>query len=550
MKNLFFLRWLLIVIFGVFLTRAVDLMLVRGAYYRNLADNNRVRIIDTPSARGRILTSTGEELAQNSVSYFNLAGEKITRQQALDLEARGGEVIKNWVREYPFGEMTAHLTGYIGEADKDEVEQASSMFGTYKGRGGLEEFYDHWLRGENGRRIIEVGVNEKVVRELGKKDPVPGSDLITSLDLDWQKSVWQAMEGKKGTAIILNPDNGEILAMASYPSFDPNLFTTNRNEKKIVEILNDDQFPILNRAIGGVYPPGSTFKIVTAAAGLEEGVIDADKKVEDTGVLRVGQWTYANWYWTSHGRTDGMVDLVKAIQRSNDIYFYKVGEWLGINSLVKWAEKFNFSKKTGVDLAGEVSGLFPDPKWKQQAKGESWFLGNTYHAAIGQGDLTATPLQVALETAVIANGGKLCSPHFGLNYTEGSDLGKNYCRSLDISKDHIQLIKQGMIAACRPGGTASIFFDFDGGELGCKTGTAEISKATKDTHAWFTLFYQPKSNTTEVLPSDSSDGVNPDQVVITVLLERGGGGATDAAPVAKEIIERYEGRYEEPAPTP
>jgi penicillin-binding protein 2 len=206
-----------------------------------------------------------------------------------------------------------------------------------------------------------------------------------------------------------------------------------------------------------------------------------------------------------------------------------------------WARKFNMGKDTGIDLPGEVTGLLPTPDWKKKVKGESWFLGNTYHVAIGQGDLTVTPLQIALETALVANGGKLCIPHL-------KQMENGECKMLNIKTEHINLIKQGMIDACSPGGTAFPFFDFnekqpDQRKVACKTGTAEIGDNSGNTHAWFTLFYSPKS-------SNTLDSVMSNQVVITVLLERGGSGAYDAAPVAKEIIERYEDRYQEPTPKP
>ncbi len=545
-----FLRWLLIAVFGVFLTRTVDLMLVRGAYYRDLADNNRVRRITIPAARGRILTADGQELAQNNVVYYDLSGEEISRDIALEHEAKGRSIVREWVREYPFGEMTAHLTGYLGEANREEVNQERSMFGSKVGRAGLEEFYDKYLRGKNGQKIIEVGVDEATIRELGKSEPEPGEDLVVNIDLKWQEAVWQALKGKKGAVVVLNPEDGGILGLASYPSFDPNYFTINRDEDEITTALNNDQLPMLNRAVGGAYPPGSTFKMITAVAGLEEGEIDENKLVEDTGVLRVGEWTYANWYWTDYGRTDGMVNLVKAIQRSNDIYFYKVGEWVGVEDLMTWADTFGWGDKTGIDLPGETAGLLPNPDWKEKNKGEPWFLGNTYHVAIGQGDLTATPLQVAMETAVIANGGKLCKPHLSLG---PSTSEVNSCQLLDISRENINLIKRGMVAACSAEGTAFPFFEMNedlprNGRVACKTGTAEIGANIEDTHAWFTMFYD--SNSSEVLRSNSSDGVTEGNVVITVLLERGGSGSYDAAPVAKEIIERYEGTYEEKTASP
>ncbi len=541
------IRWLLILVFGLFLTRAVDLMLVRGAYYRSLADNNRVRKIIIPASRGRILTVDNEKLAQNNVSYFDFNGEKISREKALELEAQEVEVVKEWIREYPFDKMTAHLTGYLGEADEKEVNTNENLkLGSLVGRGGLEEYYDDLLRGEDGEKVIEVGVDEGIIRELGKREPMSGQDLIISLDLDWQRAVWKAMGDKKGAGIVLNPENGGVLGLVSKPSYDPNYFTINRDESEIKRILNNDQLPMLNRAVGGLYPPGSTFKMITAAAGLEEGKISADTKIKDTGVIKVGEWTYANWYWTDYGRKEGMVDLVKAIQRSNDIYFYKVGERVGIESLMDWTQKFGWGQLTGIDLPAESAGLLPTPDWKEKAKGESWFLGNTYHVAIGQGDLTATPLQVAVETAVIASGGQLCTPHL-------SKRENDKCKTLNVKFEHIDLIKQGMISACSSGGTAFPFFEMNENQrqIACKTGTAEIDDRSDDTHAWFTLFYQPQCpKTSEVDGTASCEVDSEQQVVITLFLERGGSGSSDAAPVAKEIIQRYEGTYEDEKPTP
>ncbi len=546
-------KWILIFIFGVFFTRVVDLMLVRGAYFRDLADNNRVRLVRIPAARGKILTPEGEELAYNNVFYSTVDGNEISRQKALEQEARGEEIKKKWVREYPLGEITAPLTGYLGEATEEEVDNKEAKFKSLVGRAGLEEYYDEFLRGEDGEKIVEVGVDERVIRELGKKEPIPGDDLIVSLDLDWQNAVWKALKGNKGSVVILDPADGSILSMVSSPSYDPNYFTIKRDDRKISQILTDSDKPMLNRAVGGVYPPGSVFKMITATAGLEKGEIDAEKEVEDTGVLKVGEWQYRNWYWTEYGRKEGMVNLVKAIQRSNDIYFYKVGEWVGINALMNWAKNFGWGEKTGIDLPGEAAGLLPTPDWKLETKGERWFLGNTYHVAIGQGDLTATPLQVALETAVIANGGKLCRPHLSLNSMANE---VDNCQQLDISRQNIDLIKQGMVDACSSGGTAFPFFEINENlprqrRVACKTGTAEINSISDDTHAWFTLFYQPKClKTSEVAGSASCEVDSKQQVVITVLLERGGSGSYDAAPVAKEIIQRYEGTYEDQKTTP
>jgi len=495
-------------------------MLIRGAYFRQLAEGNRIKRVRIPAPRGRISDKNHKELVRNSIRYFDSQGEVVERGEALRLEAKGEELEKVWLREYPEGKITAHLSGYLGEATKEEVSANEGIqSGDLVGRGGVEQFYDELLRGKPGEKLVEVTAIGETVRELGRRESQSGGDLLTTLDLRWQKAAWQAFENKKGAIVVLNSQNGEVLALVSSPSFDPNIFTKGRDEGKIGQLLNDGDLPLLNRAIGGAYHPGSVFKMITAAAGLEEGKIDADKEVEDVGEIRIGEWRFGNWYWLQYGQTEGMVSLIRAIKRSNDIYFYKVGEWLGAQGLLDWAGRFGLGEPTGIDLPGEINGFLPSPEWKEEVKGERWFLGNTYHLAIGQGDLTTTPLQIAAVTAVIANGGKLCQPHLTV---------VDNCRDLNIQQKHLELIKQGMIEACSSGGTGFPFFDFKP-RVACKTGTAEVGDGTDDAHAWFTLFY----------PSD-----NP-EVVITVLVERGGSGSYVAAPIAKEIIERYRGEFKE-----
>jgi len=514
-------RYLLILIFGFFAVRSVDLMLVRGSYFRRLADENRIRRLRIAPARGRILDRNGFELARNTVAYLDREGKKLNRKQALELEAAGVPLQKKWVREYPLAAAAAHITGYLSEATQEEIDHQNKdcpiSLGDLVGRGGIEQFYDCRLRGKPGEKLVEVNALGEIVREIGKREAIAGDDVRLTIDKNWQRVAWEALKGNKGAVVILDPNNGQILALVSWPSFDPNAFTKFRDETKISQWLNDPNFPFLNRAISGAYHPGSTFKMITAIAGLEEGKIDAQTKVEDTGVIKIGQWQFGNWYWLEYGRKEGLVDLVKAIKRSNDIYFYKVGEWLGVRQLADWAEKFGVGKLTGIDLPGEIGGFLPSPEWKERAKGEKWFLGNTYHLAIGQGDLTMTPLQVALETAVIANGGKWCRPYLN----QKSNIKDQNCRDLGIKSEYIELVKKGMIEACSPGGTGFPFFNFRP-QIACKTGTAEVGDGTDDSHAWFTLFY----------PADHPE------VVMTVLVERGGSGAYVAAPIAKEIIER------------
>jgi penicillin-binding protein 2 len=288
------------------------------------------------------------------------------------------------------------------------------------------------------------------------------------------------------------------------------------SQEKLQTLLTDPQKPFFNRVLGGAYPPGSTFKIVTATAGLEEGKINAETLWNDTGEIRVGEYSYKNWYFTQYGRTEGEINVVGALKRSTDTFFYKVGEWVGPTSLSAWAKAFGLGQKTQIDLPGEVEGLVPSPEWKEE-KGDRWFLGNTYHFAIGQGDLLATPLQINFLTNVMASGGQLCRPQVLKNEDQ-----KESCRDLKLKKETLSLVEEGMKEVCSSGGTAFPFFEFLP-QVACKTGTAEFGDPEDKTHAWFTSF----------APFE-----NP-ELSLTVLIEKGGEGSEVAAPVAKKIMEAY-----------
>ena len=302
-------------------------------------------------------------------------------------------------------------------------------------------------------------------------------------------------------------------------------------------LMSSPDQPLFNRAIGGVYPPGSTFKIVTALAGLEEGVVNKSTIVEDTGVITVGSFSFPNWYFKQYGKTDGTVDVVKGIERSNDIFFYKAGEWLGITKISEWAKKVGVGKTLGIELSGEATGLMPDPTWKNKTfqtpqdieeKNNEWYLGDTYHVAIGQGYLLTTPLKVNAWTNSIASSGKLCRPT--IKKVETGKLKMETCKDLKIKKETIDLVTQGMKKACEEGGTGWPLFGFTVKNIpisvACKTGTAEYGDPGNRTHAWFTAFAPVE---------------NP-EISVTVILEGAGEGSEKAAPVAKKILEEWFGR--------
>lgn len=508
--------------FLILLARSFDLMVIRGNYFSFLSEENRLEEIRIEAVRGKILSRRGEVLAEDRVVYQNLKGEKISKDEALKILQQEGRVRRQYLRFYPLGEAAAHVVGFLGKATKEEVGKVKCQqkgeigINDWLGRGGLEQQYDCFLRGRPGKLLVELDTFGRVVRELGKIPAQKGEDLLTTLDAGLQKKVWEVMRGKKGAVIVLDPLGGAVLSMVSSPSFEPNFFTWQFNKEKVREYLSDEEGMVfLNRAISGVYHPGSVFKPIVGLAALEEGKIDSSTVVEDVGVIRIGKWEFANWYWTEYGKKEGRVNLVKAIKRSNDIFFYKVGEWLGAEKLAEWAEKFGLGRTTGIDLPSELAGVVPSPHWKRRVKKEAWFLGNTYHFAIGQGDLNTTPLQIAVATAAVANGGRICRPHLVEVRNQG-----NLCQDLGVKKENLELVKKGMIEACSLGGTGFEFFNFQP-QVGCKTGTAEVGDGSGDSHAWFVVF-APASNP---------------KILVVVFVERGGSGAYVAAPIAKEIME-------------
>jgi len=528
--------------------RLFELQIIFGAKNKTLAEGNRIKKIVNPAPRGMIYDWTGKELVRNVPVYrlgsvkCEVGGEKecfktILREEALRMEARGEtENLRVDIgRDYLYGEALAHVLGYLGEATEEEVKSGKYRMGDLVGRMGVEEEYDEVLRGKDGGELIEVDAQGQKIREIGKIQPSPGEDIYLSLDAELSKVAWEALEGRAGAVVATEAKTGQALILVSSPSFDPNMGSGEVRSEKWEKALNDPQKPFFNRAIGGAYPPGSTFKVVTAVAGIEEGKVDENTIYEDTGEIRVGEYVYKNWYFAQYGKTEGRINLVRAIKRSTDTFFYKVGEWVGATKLAQWARAFGLGKKTGIDIPGEVGGLVPSPEWKEKTKGERWFLGNTYHFAIGQADLLTTPLQINMMTSVIANEGRLCKPSV-VQIPNSKFQIPNECQDLKLKTETLRLVREGMKEACSPGGTAFPFFEFgikkDEGEfkrieVACKTGTAEFGDPAGRTHAWLTGFAPVDSATAEP------------EIVATALVEGGGEGSYVAAPIVKKVMEAW-----------
>ncbi len=533
-KNSFndFYIFLIIVIFiSLILTliiRLFQLTIVKGNYYRNLAENNRLREFIIEPERGKIIDRKGFEIVKNLPA---------------NIETKIKEILKNKNRiisrrNYTDGLSIGHLIGYLQEANSDDLKN-DQCYTKLKpidkvGKKGVEKLFECQLRGIAGKKIIETDALGEYLETIKIIKSTPGKPVQLAIDFNLQKKAYQLLEGKKGAIIASNPKTGEILTLVSSPSFDPQDFFDN-NINKINQYLTDKNKPLFNRALGGVYPPGSLFKLITATAALEEKIIDEKTEVEDKGIIKVGSLIFGNWYYLQYGKTDGMVNVIKAIKRSNDIFFYLIGDKLGVEKIKKWAEIFGLGEKTGIGLS-EETGLIPSKFWKEKVLKEKWYTGDSYNLSIGQGYLLTTPIQNLIMTNIFANDGYRCPPKL----TKKQPEEKISCRKLPISKKTLEIIKDGMRQTCENGGTGWPFFDFQVKVLennqeilkkinvGCKTGTAESQSKDSLPHAWFIAF----------APFEAPE------ISIVVLIENGGQGSDIAAPIAKEIFKEYFERKE------
>ncbi len=509
----------LTLVFGVLLlARLAQLTVVEGSWRRRLADENRILTLPIMAQRGILTDRSGYPLTQNVPAYrrqvpgtnpAQLQFESVSREQALQFLVDPKERVDYVVeRTYPSGSVSASLVGYVGEVTADELDtHPDYRLGELIGKTGAEQAFERRLRGVPGEEYLEINAQGKAVRTIGIKEAQSGSNIQLSMDLGLQQTLIDAFQGLHGAAVALSPQTGEVLALVSLPAYDP---------ARLHEALSQPGQPFFNRAVGGTYAPGSTFKILTSVAALEEGKVTGDTQFQDTGEIVIGDYRFGNWLYDEHGRTEGQVGLVRALSRSNDIYFYHVGELVGPNKLAEWAGLFGLGKTWGLSSWGEAAGLLPTPEWKQAKRGERWYLGDTYHMAIGQGDVLATPLQIAVMTAGIATGGVVCPPHMILNDPS------MVCQQINIDEQTVALVQQGMLEACQPGGTGSPFFTFEP-KVACKTGTAQQGGEKALPHAWFTV-YAPAENPT---------------IALTVIVEQGGQGSTVAGPIAKKAIEYW-----------
>ncbi len=502
-----------------------------------------------------------ELVAQGQRDPFSptLIKTNVSRDVAFYLEENhldfpGVQVGLDPVREYPDGALLSHILGYVGPIPSETVtdyENKGYSPNDQVGLTGLEYSFEPDLHGTKGRRYIEVDVAGREVANLGEQAPVPGHNLVLTIDTEFQKTVQtileKAMRGAKsqtGVAIVLDPRNGEMLAMVSLPSYDDNLFATGISVDNYTKLAQDPLHPLVDHAITGQYPPGSTFKLIPASAALQEHVVDINTRIQTPGTIWVPNKYYPDdpklaqpfydWYKPGFGS----LNIIGGIAESSDVFFYKLagGEspnfdnGLGQDRLSEYARLFGLGAVSGIDLPGEAPGLVPDQAWKRQTIGDIWTIGDTYNMGIGQGYVLATPLQVADYTAIVANGGTLYKPQLVHAVTDSEGrimrtIQPQVIRKLPIDPNAFAIVREGMREGVTSGTSTNV--NLADVQVAAKTGTAEYYGPRVNghlpTHAWFTAF----------APYD-----NP-QVVVTVFIAGGGEGSAVAAPAAADILRAY-----------
>ena len=581
-----------IVVFAILLLRLWFMQVMNGTQYRTKSEDNRIRLQDLVPFRGRIFDRHGAVLVDNRPSYdlYVIPEEVRNRAQLLenlhclasiDVDAAEGKIRKverrypfsavclkrdisrdelaaietqrfnlpgvlikvKPQRHYPSGHLASHLLGYLGEINEDQLRSgrySGSKGGDLIGKSGVELKWQGLLCGMRGGEQVEVDAAGRVIRVISRKPAVPGASIYLTIDKDLQALAESALEGVKGAVVALDPADGQVLALASNPSFDPNLFIGGIDQAVWNRISSSNEFPLQNRAITGQYPPGSVFKVVVALAGLQEGVIDPSQEEFCNGTFTLGRGSYRCWKKHGHGK----VDLYRALVESCDVYFYKVGKKLGLDTIARYARKCGLGTKTGFELGQEKAGLVPSDEWKMRRFGVPWQGGETISLSIGQSFLLVTPIQAAAMMSAVFNGGILYKPH--VTRWIGKDHGETLHSfspvekgSLGVDAAHLELIKRALAGAVNDRRGTGTKARLELVTVAGKTGTAQVVTLEKEKmfdeqgevparfrdHAWFVA----------VAPAE-----NP-RISVAVLVEHGGHGGSAAAPIAKKIIQAYVG---------
>ncbi|MBW2630307.1 MAG: penicillin-binding protein 2 [Deltaproteobacteria bacterium] len=588
-KKIQVIIWLVSLAFFLLIARLWYLQVVRGDDLRKRSENNRVRIQEIKPLRGLIMDTHGNILVDNQSSFDisiipeaakdteavmnkltnlcdlgedaisckktslksgrpfvpvrickNIDRDKLAVVETNSMDLPGVVVDVVPVREYIYGEMMAHILGYVGNISSSELGR--DIYSGYRsndivGKYGIEKSLDRYLKGKSGGEQVEVDVAGRRLNVLGGIKPVSGYNVVLNIDADLQKICRNVFQEKAGTAIVMDPRTGFVMAMVNMPSFDPNLFSRGISGDRWKKLTADPLCPLQNRAVSGQYPPGSTYKMVVAAAALEEGLITENTEVFCNGTYRMGDRTFRCWKKRGHG----MANLHRAIVESCDVYFYHLGEMLGVDKLAEYAGKFGFGYKTGISLPGEKKGLVPTKEWKLRRYREPWQKGETTSLSIGQGFTLVTPLQLLRAYCAIANGGILYKPRLikRIETTDGQiveEFPPEKERIVPVSKKNIDILRYALWGVVNePHGTGWALKRKERDVCG-KTGTAQVISMREDTDADVDdIQYQFRDHALFVCFAPYKDPA----IAILVIVEHGGHGGSVAAPIARRIVDGY-----------
>ncbi len=569
--------------------RMYYLQVIESARYATLAEENRINLRLLAPPRGRIVDRFGVPLAVNRQNYRvvlisedardvdetlgllgaiipigdgekrrilrevrrrrgfvpvtvreNLNWEEVARIEVNTPDLPGVMIDVGQSRDYPHGGDTAHVLGYVAAVSEAEIgrDPLLELPGFRIGKAGIEKVYDLALRGTGGSSQVEVNAIGRVIRELRRREGQPGAEVTLTIDLELQKMVVRRLAGESGAVVVMDVHTGDVLAMASTPSFDPNGFNKGLSAEEWRGLVSNPRAPLTNKAIRGQYAPGSTFKIVVALAALETGAITPETTFFCPGFLKLGNATFHCWKRGGHGT----VDLAKGITESCDVYFYETARRTGIDPIAAMARRLGFGRRLGLDLPGEQPGLVPTRNWKLATKGVPWQKGETVIAGIGQGYILATPLQLAVMTARLVNGGFAVTPHLtrdAVTPDGTTPRANNQPKSLGVAAAYLKTVREATTAAVNSGkGTAYKARITDAGfEMGGKTGTVQvrrITKAERDAGLRKNKDRPWKDRDHAVFVGYAP--VHAPRYAVAVLVEHGGGGSTTAAPIARDVL--------------
>ena len=571
------------------IVRLYYLQVVQYEYHSTLSENNRVHVRPLPPPRGLIFDRNGVVIADNRPSFsltmtrerskgwqqeldvvveileltpedralfekrmkqgrrpfeavpilFELNEEQIARIAVNQFRLPGVEVVAQLVRHYPQGAHFAHSVGYMGRINEKELKTLDPVnySGTHHiGKTGIERFYEAELHGQVGYEEVETNARGRVLRVLKRTDPIPGKDIVLSLDIKLQEAAEEALAGRRGAVVALNPMTGEVLAMVSQPSFDPNLFVTGISFKAYAELRDSIDRPLFNRILRGLYPPGSTIKPAVAIAGLDSGVITGSSRVYDPGYYQLPNYDHKYRNWNRTG--DGYVDLDTAIMRSNDTYFYDLAHKLGIDRLSTYMNQFGIGRKVSLDMFEESAGLMPSREWKRATRRQAWFPGETLILGIGQGYMQSTPLQLAQATALIASKGKWIRPHLAKTIEGVPPVDPDPVPDIVLRDPSnwakvthgMQQVVHGARGTARVAGVGAQYL------IAGKSGTAQVV-AIKQGEKYDRSKVQERHRD-HALFVGFAPANNP-QIAVSVMIENGEAGSRVASPVVRKVMDAW-----------